>query len=87
MTFPPGLARGFIAAVLVSTLITVQFTQPSNAGGTLGKVLQTLVFAVVAFYFGSRQTKRPHDVGETGEAGAAAQAEGHSGEQQVTEQG
>jgi hypothetical protein len=56
---PPGIARGFMAATLVATLIALQFTSPASNSELLARALQTLVFAVVAFYFGGRRARRP----------------------------
>jgi hypothetical protein len=56
---PAGLARGFIALWLVGTLILVQFVSKSATVPALQRVLETLVVAVIAFYFGGRRSKAP----------------------------
>jgi hypothetical protein len=63
-TAPPGLVRGFIAVWLAGTLIALQFASPGET--SLGRVLQTLVIAVVAFYFGGRRSKTPSTEVEPG---------------------
>jgi hypothetical protein len=58
-SLPVGLVRGLLALILVGTLILSLFVSPPDSMSTLTTALETLVVAIIGFYFGSRATKRP----------------------------